>query len=151
MEPSYRTTNKYTYDEYKKFNRAVMLKKKTLIATIIAVLLILIGGILLESLFLILFAIIYPIIFVLLMNVGVKRVYNSNKILQDLDVNFEFYDDCFVVKHEAGEAKIPYDKLNEIIETKTNFYLMIARNQGYMVLKENMPEGFEEFIRGKKN
>ena len=150
MEPLYRTTNKYTYDEYKKFNRAVMLKKKTLIATIIAVLLILIGGILLESLFLILFAIIYPIIFVLLMNVGVKRVYNSNKILQDLDVNFEFYDDCFVVKHEAGEAKIPYDKLNEIIETKTNFYLMIARNQGYMVLKENMPEGFLEFIRGKK-
>ncbi len=150
MEPLYRTTNKYTYDEYKKFNRAVMLKKKTLIATIIAVLLILIGGILLESLFLILFAIIYPIIFVLLMNVGVKRVYNSNKILQDLDVNFEFYDDCFVVKHEAGEAKIPYDKLNEIIETKTNFYLMIARNQGYMVLKENMPEGFAEFIRGKK-
>ena len=150
MEPLYRLTNKYTYEEYKKFNRAVMLKKKTLIATIIAVLLILIGGILLESLFLILFAIIYPIIFVLLMNVGVKRVYNSNKILQDLDVNFEFYDDCFVVKHEAGEAKIPYDKLNEIIETKTNFYLMIARNQGYMVLKENMPEGFEEFIRGKK-
>ena len=150
MEPLYRTTNKYTYDEYKKFNRAVMLKKKTLIATIIAVLLILIGGILLESLFLILFAIIYPILFVLLMNVGVKRVYNSNKILQDLDVNFEFYDDCFVVKHEAGEAKIPYDKLNEIIETKTNFYLMIARNQGYMVLKETMPEGFEEFIRGKK-
>ena len=150
MEPLYRLTNKYTYEEYKKFNRAVMLKKKTLIATIIAVLLILIGGILLESLFLILFAIIYPILFVLLMNVGVKRVYNSNKILQDLDVNFEFYDDCFVVKHEAGEAKIPYDKLNEIIETKTNFYLMIARNQGYMVLKENMPEGFEEFIRGKK-
>ena len=150
MEPLYRLTNKYTYEEYKKFNRAVMLKKKTLIATIIAVLLILIGGILLESLYLILFAIIYPIIFVLLMNVGVKRVYNSNKILQDLDVNFEFYDDCFVVKHEAGEAKIPYDKLNEIIETKTNFYLMIARNQGYMVLKENMPEGFEEFIRGKK-
>ena len=150
MEPLYRLTNKYTYEEYKKFNRAVMLKKKTLIATIIAVLLILIGGILLESLFLILFAIIYPIIFVLLMNVGVKRVYNSNKILQDLDVNFEFYDDCFVVKHEAGEAKIPYDKLNEIIETKTNFYLMIARNQGYMVLKENMPEGFLEFIRGKK-
>lgn len=150
MEPLYRLTNKYTYEEYKKFNRAVMLKKRTLIATIIAVLLILIGGILLESLFLILFAIIYPIIFVLLMNVGVKRVYNSNKILQDLDVNFEFYDDCFVVKHEAGEAKIPYDKLNEIIETKTNFYLMIAKNQGYMVLKENMPEGFEEFIRGKK-
>ena len=150
MEPLYRLTNKYTYEEYKKFNRAVMLKKKTLIATIIAVLLILIGGILLESLYLILFAIIYPILFVLLMNFGVKRVYNSNKILQDLDVNFEFYDDCFVVKHEAGEAKIPYDKLNEIIETKTNFYLMIARNQGYMVLKENMPEGFEEFIKSKK-
>ncbi len=150
MEPLYKLTNKYTYEEYKKFNSAVIMRKKTLVITIIAVLMILIGGILLESLFLILFAIIYPIIFVLLMNVGVKRVYNSNKILQDLDVNFEFYDDCFIVKHEAGEAKIPYDKLNEIIETKTNFYLMIAKNQGYMVLKENMPEGFEEFIKSKK-
>ena len=150
MEPLYRLTNKYTYEEYKKFNSAVIMRKKTLVITIIAVLMILIGGILLESLFLILFAIIYPILFVLFMNIGVKRVYNSNKILKDLDVNFEFYDDCFIVKHEAGEAKIPYDKLNEIIETKTNFYLMIARNQGYMVLKENMPEGFEEFIKSKK-
>ncbi len=150
MEPLYKLTNKYTYEEYKKFNSAVIMRKKTLVITIIAVLMILIGGILLESLFLILFAIIYPILFVLFMNIGVKRVYNSNKILKDLDVNFEFYDDCFIVKHEAGEAKIPYDKLNEIIETKTNFYLMIARNQGYMVLKENMPEGFAEFIRGKK-
>ena len=150
MEPLYRLTNKYTYEEYKKINSAVIMMKKTLVITIIAVLMILIGGILLESLFLILFAIIYPILFVLFMNIGVKRVYNSNKILKDLDVNFEFYDDCFVVKHEAGEAKIPYDKLNEIIETKTNFYLMIARNQGYMVLKENMPEGFEEFIKSKK-
>jgi hypothetical protein len=150
MEPLYKLTNKYTYEEYKKFNSAVIMRKKTLVITIIAVLMILIGGILLESLFLILFAIIYPILFVLFMNIGVKRVYNSNKILKDLDVNFEFYDDCFIVKHEAGEAKIPYDKLNEIIETKTNFYLMIAKNQGYMVLKENMPEGFEEFIKSKK-
>ena len=60
---------------------------------------------------------------------------------------FEFYEDYFEESHEVGNATIPYDKLDAVIETKTHFYLMIAKNQGYMLAKENMPDGLESFIR----
>lgn len=46
--------------------------------------------------------------------------------------------------------RVEYNKLNEIIETKTNFYLMISKNQGHMVLKENMSDDLQNFIRKLK-
>lgn len=36
------------------------------------------------------------------------------------------------------------------IETKTNFYLMISKNQGHMLLKENMSDDLQNFIRKLK-
>jgi hypothetical protein len=150
MECLYKTTIKFTYEEYKKFNDAIMWKKYLIIVSILACLLILTGGILLQNLFLILFAIVYPFLFFLAKNIGVKKFFESNTLLKDKDISFEFYEDCFEIKHEAGDEKIPYDKLCDIVETKTNFYLMIAKNQGYIIIKENMPEGLDEFLRGKK-
>ena len=150
MECLYKTTTKFTLEEYKKFNNAVLMKKHIWILMSVAILFILLGGILLRSPFLIAFAVLYPFLFIFIKNNSVKRVFHSNQITKNVDVTFEFYEDYFKETHEAGEAKIPYDKLNEIIETKTNFYLMIAKNQGYMILKENMPEGLEEFIRNIK-
>ena len=89
-------------------------------------------------------------LFLLAMQSGVKRIYNSNKLMQNIDVTYEFYKDHLLEKHDGGEANVPYDKLNEIIETKTNFYIMISKNQGFMISKEGMPEGLEEFIRNIK-
>ena len=111
---------------------------------------IVLGGILLESIPLIIFAILYPFIFILIKNNSVKRVFQSNKIVQNQEITYKFYEDYFEEKHDAGESKIPYEKLDSIIETKTNFYLMIAKNQGYMLTKENMPEGLEAFIKNIK-
>ncbi|MBQ9267182.1 MAG: YcxB family protein [Clostridia bacterium] len=149
MECLYKTTTKYTLEEYKKFNNAILMKRHTLLLLLAGLVFILLGGIILRSEFLIIFAIIYPFFFIIIKNSSVKKVFNSNKLTQNVDVTFEFYEDHFEENHEAGQAKIPYEKLHEIIETKTNFYLMIAKNQGYMLAKENMPEGLEEFIRTK--
>ncbi len=150
MECLYKTTTKFTLEEYKKFNTAIIKKRHLILMSIIAVLFILAGGILLDNLFLIIFAIVYPVLFYICMQAGVKRVYNSNKLLQNAEATYEFYDDYVYEKHDGGEAKVPYEKLDEIIETKTNFYLMIAKNQGFMISKENMPEGLDEFLRSKK-
>ena len=147
MECLYQMTTQFTYEEYKKFNNALLIKRHTWVILGIALCLILLGGILLESTTLIVFAVIYPFIFLLLKNHSVKKVFDSNKLTQNVEVTYEFYQDYFEEKHEVGQAKIPYEKLSEIIETKTNFYLMIAKNQGYMLSKGNMPEGLEAFIR----
>ena len=150
MECLYKTTTKYSFEEYKKFNGAVMNQKYIIIVLIIALLLIFTGGIILENKLLIIFSIIYPILFWGAKNIGIKRVFNSNKLLQNSEISFEFYEDFFEIKHENGDEKIPYNKLSKIIETKTNFYLMIAKNQGYILIKEGMPEGLGEFINSKK-
>ena len=68
-------------------------------------------------------------------------------MVQNVDVHYEFYEDFLVEKTENGEMKVEYSKLDEIIETKTNFYLMIAKNQGCMISKTDMPSGLDEFIR----
>ena len=150
MECLYKTTTKFTIEEYRKFNLAIIKKKNLPLLSIFAFLCLLIGGILLKNNVLVVFAILYPVLLYIALQIGVKRVFNSNKLLQNTEVTYEFYEDYMIEKHEGGEAKVPYEKLDEIIETKTNFYLMIAKNQGFMISKENMPEGLEEFIRSKK-
>lgn len=150
MESLFETTTKYTYEEYRKFNFALLKKKHVLPLIILAEILILVGGILSQNEFLIIFAVLYPFVFIWSLFHGIKNVYHSNKVTQDKDIHFKFYEDHFEEEHDSGNANITYDKLNEIIETKTNFYLMIAKNQGFMILKENMPEGLEEFIKNIK-
>ena len=147
MEPLFETSTIYTYEEYKRFNNALIFKGHILVLSIIPVLLIFAGGVLLKSNVLVVFAIIYPILFIVAKNIGAKRVYNSNKIIQNAKITFKFYEDHFEQFHESGDSNIPYEKLNKIIETKTNFYLMIAKNQGYILTKENMPDGLEEFLK----
>lgn len=103
-----------------------------------------------ENYLLILFAIIYPIVIVILVNRQIKKVWKSNKIAQDMNVAFEFYDTYFTENNESGDTRVEYSKLHKIIETKTNFYLMIAKNQGFILVKKNFPDGLEEFLRNIK-
>ena len=65
-------------------------------------------------------------------------------------MNFEFYDTYFIETNEYGNTKLEYSKLHKIIETKTNFYLMLAKNQGFILVKDNFPEGLDEFLRNIK-
>lgn len=152
MELLFQITTKFTLEEYKKFNYAILKKRHVWPILIIADILILLGGILDENLFLIIFAVLYPLVVLWVQKRSIQKIFDSNKVTQNIDVTYTFYEDHFEEKHESGEARITYDKLSEIIETKTNFYLMIAKNQGYMLSKENMPEGLIEFIENiKKN
>lgn len=150
MDCLFKTTTKITLEEYKKFNWELVKKRHLLLWGIIAFVCLLVGGILLKNVVLIAFAIIYPILFYIALKIGINRVYNSNKLIQNVEITYEFYNDFIYEKHDGGEVKIPYEKLSEIIETKTNFYFMIAKNQGFMISKENMPEGLDEFIRSRK-
>ena len=150
MECLFKTTTKFTLDEYSKFNWTIVKKRHMVLLSILVVICFLLSGYLLQNNLLVVLAIIYPILFFIALRIGVNRVFNSNKLMQNVDVTYEFYNDYLQEKHEGGETKVPYDKISEIIETKTNFYLMIANNQGFMISKANMPEGLDEFIRSKK-
>ena len=148
MDALFKSSMKFTYGEYKKFTNAVIMLKTIIAVLLLELILLTIAYIFLNYYFLII-AVVFPIIFAIIQNINIKIVYNSNKIMQDIDVEYEFYKDYFYVKQPIGEAKIEYKMLSRIIETKTNFYLMIASNQGYMLLKANMSDELISFIRDK--
>ena len=45
---------------------------------------------------------------------------------------------------------LEYSKMYKLIETDTHFYMMIAKNMGFIVPKETMTEKQIEFIKGLK-
>lgn len=146
----YTMNSKFTFEEYKKFNYALLKKRHHLLILAIYEIILALIGIGTGNMFIIVFTIIFPLILYWIQNRNIKKIYNSNKVVQNLDVIYEFYDTYFVEKSEHGEMKIEYSKFDEIFETKTNFYLMIAKNQGYMLPKSDMPSELEEFIRNIK-
>lgn len=146
MELLYTMKTKYTYDEFKKYTRAILPTKRFI--AVFAAMLVLLGlaSYITGSLFYVIFALIYPFVMFFLQSRQIKRTYNSNKIIQDLEVSFDFYDTYFIEKTEHGETKVEYEMLHKTVETKTNFYLMTAKNQGYIMPKSQMPEGLAEFL-----
>ena len=150
MESLYKTKIINTFEEYKRFSRVLMYKKRSIIIYALLAAFLILDGIVLDNMIFIVFDVVYPFVIWLLHNMQVKKVFKTNKALQNAEVNFEFYNDYFTETNEYGNTKLEYNKLHKIIETKTNFYLMIAKNQGFILVKENFPEGLEEFLRNIK-
>lgn len=146
MESLYHAKSKNTFEEYKKY--VLALNKKRMILTVILVdaILVTIGAIT-KNYFFYIAALLIPFVEYFSQTRPLKKVYYSNKLAVDAVLEYDFYDTYFTKKSAAGEDKIEYSKLSKIVETKTNFYLMIALNQGYMLKKEEMPKGLDEFIR----
>ena len=147
MEPLFVTKTKYTFEEYKKFcnivnNRESKLKVKLIVAELI----LLLAALILQNVFLIVFVVIYPPILWLVQKRIIKKNYESNALLKDAELKFEFYDSYFLEKSKLGESRVEYSYLYKVLENDTNFYLMIAKNQGYIILKENCSEELIKFI-----
>lgn len=150
MELLYSTETNYTYEEYKRFNKMLSFRRSVIIKCIIIEVFVLFMACLMNSLYFVVFSIIYPIILLLLpvfLNKQSKSIWESNKVAQNLNVKFDFYDTYFIATDENGETRIAYNKLHKIIETKTNFYLLFSKNQGVILNKSNFPEGLSDFLR----
>ena len=147
MEYLYKTTSQITYSEYKKFNIDVFIGRKNIMVWLILDALWLVLSIISRDIISMAAALLWPILLILVYYISIKKAYASNKIMQDIATTFEFFDTYLVEKSTVGESVVEYSQLHKIIETKTNFYLMIASNQGYILPKENFPDGLEEFLR----
>ena len=147
MDSLFEVSTKFSLEEYKKFNKALLKKRNTWKILIACSIFILLVGVWAKEWWIIVFAILYPLFVLMIQNYSIRKNFLSNKLNADSEINFQFYEDYFIENNQSGEIKVPYDKLDEVIETKTNFYLMIAQNQGFMISKENMPEGLVNFLR----
>ena len=81
-----------------------------------------------------------------------KEAYNKNTLTKGSPYSLYSYDTYFVstVNGDMSRSKFQYNRLSEIIETKTNYYMMTAWNNGIIICKSDCPQGFDSFINGIK-
>ena len=147
----HKTTVKFTYEEYKRFSLTIM--KKALTKSAIGLLILLLFAAILFgmnnsklSALLCAFVVLYTFMLVFKINSQIKKTYESNELLKDITQTIEFYEKHFVAKSDKSETTVEYEKLYKVVENKTNFYLMIADNQGYIVSKANCSQELIDFI-----
>lgn len=159
MEPLYKTQTAYSFEEYSKYNEAVLLKQKGFKAVMITlpVLYVLLMGAVfystreISTVFVVLFALLLStVVFIASFKKAVKKTYYSNKAITSCVADFEFYDNYVREITQNGETKLEYSKIYKIIETKTNFYIMASVNQGFIIVKGNCPDGLIDFIKSIK-
>ena len=83
------------------------------------------------------------------LKLGFKRIWNSNKDADELETSFTFHFSDFRQKNKLSDRTIRYSDLSEIIETDTNFYLMLDKNQGSLLNKNDCPEELINFLHQK--
>lgn len=152
MEYLFKTSTTYTFEEYKKFVLTLNKKRMTVLFVYMTVFLFLSAVLfwftrsLTSMVCMILFLLYMPLV-VLLQNRSIKKTFHSNKSAQNRQDDIEFYEDRMIAKSGNNISEVQYNNLYRIIQTKTNVYLMIAKNQGFVLVKANFPEGLEEFLQ----
>ena len=84
------------------------------------------------------------------LNRKAAKLYHDSKLSADIEFDLSLFEDYFDAVDAYGNSSIPYEKLHGIYESPTNFYLMTAPASGVVLLKETLPAGAEEFIKGVK-
>jgi len=161
MEPLYTTQFAYTLEEYTKFNMEVMKtqKKIKILNIILTILSILIGALNYyanKSIILSFIVASIPIISVFIIvpfcvKKEIKKVYYSNQTLDKNISNYEFFENGIKETDLHSINSYKYSELTKIIETKTNFYLMIDNAQGYIIVKNNCSPELISFLSELKN
>lgn len=158
MEPLFETQTEYTYEKYLAFcnvlqNRIGHVRRLVIRVDILLILMSVIFVCMDEPKISILF-LLTAILFPILININIKKrarkAWDSNKAAQGIISRFKFYEDHVEQENSVGTSRLQYDKLYDILEVDSAFYIMIANNQGFIVDKQNCSEELADFIRSKK-
>lgn len=138
MEPMFQSQTEYTFDEYKKYNREILYKVKNVNKTIIifeVVLLIL--AFVTKDLTYAFGALLVPLIFKLMFYFQEKSAYKRNPQLHNMIMTHRFYEDYIEQESKLGIVTIYHYQIQNVLETKTNYYLLTGNNGTIMIVKEN--------------
>lgn len=161
MEPLFTTQFAYTLEEYTKFNIEMTKRQRVIINILLLLFPICMGVInyfpyrnikssIIPTILALICSIISFIIIHMSFKKAAKKVYYSDKTLDSNISNYEFFENEFKETDLHGSSKHTYSELTQIIETKTNFYLMISNIQGYLISKSNCSPELIEFLQGVK-
>ncbi|MDE6110418.1 MAG: YcxB family protein [Eubacterium sp.] len=155
MEPLYVTETAYTLEEYSKFNKAIVGNKFHIVSLLLllcCVLNYLASKNIYSALFFVIMIAMLEIVIPLSQKSAVKKQYYSDRhLLKNYMYQFCFYQSYFEIKTYSAYAKIDYEDIVSVKETKTNFYLMRTINQGHIIAKENCSPELIAFLTNLKN
>lgn len=150
---SYEATTIYTFEEFKRFSKFIAAKRLLKCDIIVVLTYLVIAGFSLwqgnyPAIFI--YLAIIPIMLVssrLFLNFGLKRIWKSNKDADGLETTFTFNASNFRQKNKLNDVTTSYDKLTQIAETETNFYLMVDENRGSLINKKDCSPELIDFLR----
>lgn len=150
MEPLYTAKTQCTWPEYWKLNQAALLRRKpTLALCMLLIALFVLLSVLRASVVPLLLCVLFFAVYFLLLRATARRSFQSNRIMRDETLHYAFFADHFEASYSQGQTSVAYDQLFAVWETSTNFYLMISRNQGYLLSKANCSPELIAFLQGK--
>lgn len=151
MEPMFTTETRYTLAEYKKYNHAILWKIRKVPVTMLVLELILLGiSYFTRDMTYILGALLVPVIFKIVLGIQAKKTYEANPGIHNVIFSCSFYEDYMEQVSVLGSTRIYYREIYKVLETATNFYLMIGRSAGSIIVKENCSEALIRFLQNLK-
>ena len=151
--PLFQTQTTYTFAEYRRYSRALQNKvmhRPLVIAVMMAclVLLALLSDDNSMRVAFLIVAVLTPLIFSLIGSRMEKKAYYANTAHAGHRAGLLLLPrPCERPTTRWASPTIPYDKLYRVVETPTNFYLLIARNQGMVIVKENCSAELIAFLQ----
>ena len=163
MEPLFTVKHQNNEDEFVRFNRAVAAKfghkKLALIFVNIMLLFAIVAAVSIMMFtdnmpdiilfFFIALGVYMNYAYTFGMDRRARKLFRQTKVAQDIVNEYDFFDEYFSYRNTNGQGSMAYDKLFKVIETRTHFYLMISKIQGYTIAKAEAPANFTEFMQKK--
>lgn len=158
MEPLYTTHVICTEEEYFKFQKEIFRHYAANTFSIVLVYVLFLAYFLYSCLLvhkaqavtMLLAMVLFPFVLNRWRRYAVSKTWKTNKVLQNLESELRFFPDYLEAVDQTGITKLPYDQLFKIYETAGNFYLMLAKNQGIIVVKQNCSAQLLDFLRNLK-
>ena len=151
MQLLYATKTEYTLEEYQKFNRTVQYEVNHLNWTMgIMMALLCLLAYFQEDFIFVALAFLVPVIFPLVLGFQSKKAYQSNRSVQGTTTYSRFYEDHFVTTSSIGISPFQYEDIFQILETRTNFYILLAKNQGIIIIKAGCEPGLMDLLKKQK-
>ena len=116
MEVIYSMKSKFTFEEFKRFVWSMMFKNKsTVIKLALFEVALLAIGLVIDNWIFVAFALVYPFALWFIQNRQIKKIYNSNTLMKDAEVEYTFFEPCFSSNDPSGKSRVDYEKLYKIV------------------------------------
>ena len=152
-KPLYETTTVITLDEFRKLNHALS-NRRTMVAVILLIEAVL-AGLLVFSIrshnrssiqLYVIMLILLPAISWFIPRYMERRMYLANETAHNMVMKTEFYEDHLEQHSLRGHTSVKYTDLQRIIETSTNFYMLVSKTQSIIIVKDHCHPKLIQFI-----